>query len=63
MVSLLRKDPDSPACEGSDENENNVKLTLFDIATGNQDVFIFQEKEVLSRQQMEDLKKNKTSVK
>ena len=42
VVTLLRKekDPKEPVEEGSYE-DNNVKLTLFDISSGNQDVFIF----------------------
>jgi len=64
VITLLRKtkDPNEEKAEGSHE-ENNIKLTLFDIASGNQDVFIFQEKEVLARDQLEELVKKKCDVK
>lgn len=48
VLSLLRREK----VEGNYE-DYNVKLSLFEITSGRQDVFVFTEREILSKEQLD----------
>ena len=58
VVTLLRRDQG----EGSAE-DHNIKLTLFEIVSGRQDVFVYTEKDVLSDDQINELAKSPNQIK
>lgn len=58
VVTLLRRDQG----EGSAE-DHNIKLTLFEIVSGRQDVFVYTEKDVLSEDQINELAKSPNQIK
>ena len=57
VLTLLRREKEQGKVD------HNVKLTLFAISTGTQDVFVFTEREVLSNEQLEQLRLKKLDIK
>lgn len=58
VVTLLRKQLEEGA-----KDDHSIKLTLFEIESGKQDVFIYTEKEVLSEEELEELTKPRSDPK
>ena len=50
VLTLLRREK----IEGKYE-DYNIKLTLFEIQSGRQDIFVYTEKEILSKEQQDQL--------
>ena len=57
VLSLLRREKQDGKFE-----DYNVKLTLFEVMSGRQDIFVYTESEILSQEQQEELAKGKTEV-
>ena len=57
VLTLLRR-----AKIESKFEDYNIKITLFEIMSGRQDVFVYTEKEILSQDQQDELAKGKTDI-
>ena len=56
-MTVLRREPNN-----SKREDHNVKLTLFEVSSGRQDVFVYTESDILSTEQQEELKKPRANV-